>query len=313
MAAAMERTFWRGIEVDHPLQWEVAVASGPDDPGRLTFADRRFHRFDLRWRSLKYVPNMDLMLTKYKRRNKGDDARVSDLKTAPAPWKGVVRRTGDAAIVHAGRFFRDSRLLVEAAIVWPARRDRALEAGLLESVRLADPDAETRVFQAMGLSVTCPASFDLVVSSSKVGQIQWDFALKARRKRRSVGEGAATPHTMLRVERIALAKYWLKDTALRDWLGEQAGDGRRLRSRVVPQNRHTAEEIVSVGRAPLVRRLGGEQRLQIDLAWRCEIERRIYHVQFTELRRDEEIALPKLWNVHCCRSSPASSASRTPG
>ena len=312
MAAAMERTFWRGIEVDHPVRWEVAVASGPDDPGRLTFADRRFHRFDLRWRSLKYVPNMDLMLTKYKRRNKKDEARVSDLKTAPAPWKGVVRRTGDAAIVHAGRFFRDSRLLVEAAIVWPARRDPALEAGLLESVRPTDPDAEMRVFQAMGLSVTCPASFDLAVSSSKVGQIQWDFAPKARRKRRSGGEGAAASHTMLRVERIALAKYWLKDTALRDWLGEQA-EGRRLRSRVVPQDRHTAEEIVSVGRAPLVRRLRGEQRLQLDLAWRCETEQRIYHVQFTELRRDEDIALPKLWNVHCCRPSPASSASRTAG
>ena len=308
----MERTFWRGIEVDHPVQWEVAVASGPDDPGRLTFADRRFHRFDLRWRSLKYVPNMDLMLTKYKRRNKGDEARVSDLKTAHAPWKGVVRRTGDAAIVHAGRFFRDSRLLVEAAIIWPARRDPALEAGLLESVRPTDPDAEMRVFQAMGLSVTCPASFDLAVSSSKVGQIQWDFAPKARRKRRSAGEGAAASHTMLRVERIALAKYWLKDTALRDWLGEQA-EGRRLRSRVVPQDRHTAEEIVSVGRAPLVRRLRGEQRLQLDLAWRCETEQRIYHVQFTELRRNEDIALPKLWNVHCCRPSPAPSASRTAG
>ena len=275
------------------------MACGPDDPGRLTFTDRRYHRLDVKWKPIKHIPNSDLWLTKYGRRDKADKSSYASLSTAPAGWKGVVHKTSDTTVIHAGRFFREARLMVELTILWPGSRDIGLESHMLESVQVAGDDVQHRLWQAMGLSVSCPAGFDLRESSLKVGQIQWDFFPVT-----SDGK-VAKGSPMLRVERIALPDHWLKGGAVRDWLVERLPAGyRQLRQRTVPWGRHSADELVTTAKAPLGARMRGLHEMRLDLAWRCPVEGRVYHLEFTEQRSDEEISLPEQMAVHCCRPIP---------
>jgi len=308
MAEQLARTSWRELQIDHPPQWEVAVASGCDAPGRLVLADRLYHRIDVRWKPLKYVPNLELMLARYKRRDKDDKTFYADLSTAPPDWKGVVHKVSGATIVHAGRFFRSSRILTEATIVWPGGRSIELENRILASVKAAEPGAQLRLWQAMGLSVTCPARYDLREASLKVGRIQWDFWPRAGNDKAAAAAG------QLRVERIAMPDYLLKGRAVREWLAEELPAGsRQLRQRLVGWAGHQVDELVSIGKAPLSARLGGMRLMRLDLAWRCPIEQRIYHVTFTQCRRDEQIVLPEDFAVRCCRPVFVGGASRNVG
>jgi len=322
MAASLERTSWREVQIDHPSCWELAVASGPDDPGRLTFSDRRYHRLDLKWRAIRYVPNVDLLLTRHHSRDQKDGRKVSPLTTAPPPWKGLVQETASACIVHAMRHFSGARLLVEASLVWPGRRDIPLENAVLASVATPDARQDARLWQAMGLSVTCPWQYDLRASSLKVGQIQWDFLAMAGQHK--VDKQAAA----LRVERMAMPEHWLKGQALRDWLAGQLPPGARVISQmcirqdqqVTPgptrgtwRSPHPAEQILSASKAPLAGRIRGLQDVRLDLAWLCPPEGRAYHVQLTQRRTDERVEPLAGLQVRCCRPVPDVAASRNVG
>jgi len=299
MAGQLERTSWRSVQIEHPGEWEVAVASGPDDPGRLILADRQYHRLDVKWRTLKYVPNLDLWITKYARRDKKDKTKYSPLATAPGEWKGVVQKKTKGTLVHAVRFFHEPRLIVEVTVVWSSKRDVGLENRILQSVRTPDVQDRSKLWEAMGMSVVCPREFDLRETDLKVGRIRWDFrAIDAKGKAIKTGPE-------IRVERIALPDHWLGGKALREWVGEQLpGRYAQLRGRAVPVNRHPAEELVSVGKGPLSGRLRGRREMRMDLIWRCPMEQRVYHVELTEQRRDEEISLPERFEVRCCRPVP---------
>ena len=73
-------TCWRGMGIKHPPSWELSTASALGEPGRCAFSDRLYQRLDVRWKSLKYVPNLDLMLKKHRRKESGhDDVKLSDL------------------------------------------------------------------------------------------------------------------------------------------------------------------------------------------------------------------------------------------
>jgi len=310
MAASFERTCWRDVRIDHPPEWEVVVASGPDDPGRLTFTDRRYHRLDVKWRTLKYVPSIELMLSRHQKRDKTERDKRSPLATGPAPWKGIVNKTSDGWIVHAMRFFRQARLLVEVSLIWPGRRDISLENAVLASATATamDRQDDSRLWQAMGLSVTCPADYDLRQASPKVGRIQWDFSRMTPNGKIDKQGG------LLRIARIAMPDYWLKGRPIRDWLTDQLpADARSINQRRIGQGRHLADEIVSAIKLPLVARARGLQSMRLDLAWICPTEGRVYHVQFTQRRRDERIALPVGWEVSCCRPVPSLAVRRNVG
>lgn len=311
VSSATVRTCWRGLEVDHPANWEVAVASGPSAPGRLVLADRRFHRLDIKWKPIKYVPDLDLMLGRYKRQDKRkgkDPVKRSALKTAPPQWRGMVCKTPNGSVVNAMKFFRKPRLLVDAAIVWPGHRDMSVENSLLTSLDFVGDQSAARLWQAMGLSVTCPGNLDLTESSLEIGRIQWTFTVSNK------DADAKRRRALLRVERIAMPDLLLKGQAVRDWLAESLPkEYHMLRQRTVPQGRHVADEIVSTAKCPMGARLKGLQQMRLDLAWQCPIEGRVYHIEFAERRKDEEISIPKSWEVNCCRPLPDIGLSRNAG
>jgi len=274
------------------------LASALDAPGRCLLTDRYYHRLDVRWRRLKYVPRLDKMLDKYRRQNQRDEKpKLTDLTGAPPEWHGVIQKTPPGTVVHAGRFYKSGRILVEAAIVWPDRRDRDLENAVLASIRPEDASRPQRLWQAMGLSVTVSRDFELLKSASKVGRVHWEFAPPGRRGPELV------------VERIALPEYWLDDP-LRDWLQEELPPKwTEIRQNPLTVSGHRGEMLISRAKISPIASLRGLGRLRVDVAWQCPVEARVYRVSYIETSRQQDLSLPEHVEVHCCRPVPAAAGS----
>ncbi len=289
-----EQTSWRGIQVDHPAHWELAWASGADEPGRLTFADRYFHRLDLRWHPLRFVPKLDLLLTKYRQGKKGEEVEILELDSCPSPWQGVLRRSEQGDVLRAVRFFRDRRQLVEATVVWPESRDNEIEARILASVRPQEAQPGGRLlWQAMGLSMSLGQEFLLQQHSAKVGHIRWEFAVGKKKALRE-----------LFVERIALPEFWL-DKPMREWLEKELpSEYEPLRREMVTIGRHRAERLISSAKAGRLAFLRSVRQCRLDLGWLCPTESRVYHVTYRLISPDQDIALPETFELTCCRPFP---------
>ena len=291
--AELERTSWRGMQVDHPAEWELAIACGVDEPPRCVFADRCYHRLDIRWRALAFEPHMDLVLQKHRRRTeKQSDTPVKDLTGAPPQWQGVVRNISEGTIVNAVRFVPDARWLVDVVLAWPKTRDVNLENRILASISVEDPGAKARLWQAMGISLSLGRQFDLVRCQARVGQVKWHFATDQKRSPK------------LLVERIALPEYWLKG-ALRDWLLQQVPSKHKVsRQDAVKTSGHSGEKILSRGKLGALASIRGLAEIILGVAWLCPVEQRVYHVRVSDITRQPEISLPGDLNVRCCRPAP---------
>jgi hypothetical protein len=281
------------LQVDHPAGWELAIACGVDEPRRCVFADRYYHRLDVSWRPLKFEPNLDLVLQKYRRREKKQTDTVVKELTGLSEWRGVVQKLSHGTVVNAVCFLSNAHWLVDVTITWPKSRDVDLEKAILKSIKAEDPGTSPRFWQAMGISLSLGSEFDLVLSQAKVGQVKWDFATEARRGPK------------LAVERIALPEYWLKGT-LREWLAGQLRPGSKLlRQDQATVNNHRGEQMLSRRKLGPVTAARGFAELRLDVAWLCPVESRMYHVSNTDVARAADTSLPRDLSIRCCRPAPA--------
>jgi len=298
----IDRTCWKGIELEHPADWEMTRASLGDDPASCAFADRRYERLKLQWRALKYVPDLKDVIER--RRQEDQDGESSDWRTerlsgAASGWQALVRRFEGGHVVHAGRFFDDARILMQAILVWPGKRDRALESRVLASVRPAgDRPAGSREWRAMGIRMQIASEFELLDYSADAGRIGWTFGGGKRRAR-------------LRVERIAMPRYWLK-SPLRDWLSARVEpDYRWISAGEAAVNGHTGARVISRGRLRAARVFGRGRPLGVDVAWKCPVEERVYHVRYRDMASGREtVALPDHVSVECCHEVGSPRAER---
>lgn len=291
MPQALERTSWRGVRVDHPRDWEIALAAGPDEPPRCAFADRHYHRLEVRWQEVQHPPNLELLLEKHRHSPKGQLRDVSRLAGLPAGWSGLLRKGEGGCVTYAAKVFRDRRVLAEATLFWPGRRDTTLEAVILESVAV-DTAGPTRLWQAMGISLELGEEFKLRSRDSRVGRVQWQFATS--------GRDAAT----LTVERLAMPDCWLRGS-LEDWLAEQVPRRHVVVAKSATAfNEHRAHRQVSRGKGKLVATLRRLRPTRLDVAWLCEAENRVYHLAFARLSRDQELELPASLTVRCSPPVP---------
>ncbi len=291
MPQALERTSWRGVRVDHPAEWEIALAAGPDDPPRFAFADRHYHRLDVRWQRVERPPNLKLFLEKHRQSPQGQLRDVSPLSGLPAGWSGVLRKGEGGCVTYAAKVFRDRRILTEVTLFWPGRRDIPLEAAILESVA-ADTSAPVRLWQAMGLSMELGQEFTLRSSGASVGRVRWQFAAPGR-------EAAK-----LTVQRLAMPDCWL-NRPLEDWLSEQLPPRHVAIDRSITTfNGHLGRRQLSRGKGNLTASLRRLRPMRLDVAWLCPAENRLYHVTFTRLSRTESVKLPESLTVRCCRPVP---------
>jgi hypothetical protein len=286
--------------VGHPVDWEVSFASARDKPGRLAFSDRYYQRLDVRWRPVRYPPNLDKMVEVYQT-HKHPGSTIHEVPHAPEPWRALARKTASAWVVHAGRFFRERRWLVEATVVWPNRRDKKLETAIWDAMDCEPPDAEIGRWRAMGLAVDAPADWDLVRYGSSVGRVQWEFEPVQRPRGR-----------VLKIERLAMPETWL-ETHPRQWLADQLpANSRILRSSQDRWGDHVTEELITTSRITIAWSLVGRRRLRMDTMWQCPREGRLYHVMQSLPSRQDAIDLPTGFDVHCCRTVPTPSPAPTP-
>jgi len=293
----MERTCWRGVEIEHPASWEISVAIAPGEDGRLTFVDRRYTRLDMRWRVLKYVPDLGDMLERFRREaGKVDDGmEIVPLKGAPEPWRGFQRRGKQGCVVHATRFFKEQRLLVEIVIVWPKTRHREVETHILESVALSPEGRETSYWRALGLEVSdVPATFRMTDNNAKVGRVSWTF----------VGPNEKHPEQLV-VERLAMPDQWMTKP-LEEWMTGELPPG----SRVVEEkkhlfNGHGARRLLSETKVGTLSALLGWRRVRCDVAWRCDRDGRLYRLSYSEVvKKDHPVEFPPSLRVVCCQRPP---------
>jgi len=279
------------MQIVHPADWEMAIACGVDEPGRCCFVDRRHTRLDIRWKPLHFAPHMDKMLDKHRARAEKRQ-RIETLDDLPEGWRGVLRVEEDGTFVNAGAYFPDWRLLVEAAFIWPGRRNSALEKDVLAGTGPMDEQGPTRHWQALGLDVDAPKEFDLRKNEALPGRIVWRF------------QPDRPKDVRLLIERYAMPEAWLRET-LRDWLQEQLEPKAKV-IRFEPHmvNSHRGERLISHSRIGTVAGLRGYKSVRLDVAWRCPAEGRLYHVAYTEPTRDEEVFIPEEVAIHCCRPAP---------
>jgi len=281
------------MEIAHPGDWELAVACGLGEPGRCTFVDRRYQRLEVVWRPLKHLPDMDLMLSKYRKKAADSEDFLDVVGNLPEPWRAVLRRAGKGRMVNAGAFFRQERLLAEVTMIWPDRREAGLEREILSATHPAAPAGATHRWQALGIRADVPAEFDLHRNDARPGRVAWTF--RRSEKARDV----------LLIERLAMPDQWLRGP-LRDWLARELPDGFRA-FRQEPKNcgPHRGEVLISHRKIGTLAALRGRRSVRMDLAWLCPQENRLYHVSYTEPTRQEETQAPAGLAVHCCRGAVA--------
>ena len=282
------------MQVDHPAEWELVIASGIYEAPRCTFADRHYHRLDISWQPFEHEPNLDLVLQRHSRQiEKQQEGEVRELSSAPPAWRGLIRKLAEGSIVHAVRFLGNVRWLVDVAVVWPKSRSVDLENAILASIEAEDPDIRIRLWQAMGISMSVGSEFDLIRSHGKVGRIRWQFATGRKRGPK------------LTVERIALPEYWLKGT-LRQWLATQMPPSHKvLAQEAITINRHHGEKLLSRGKVSALASIRGLAEITLDVAWLCPLEARAYHASISSVSREADISLPRDLTIRCCRAVPS--------
>jgi hypothetical protein len=291
--AELTATCWRGLDLTAPGHWELAVASGLDEPCQVTLADRHHQRLSAKWKLLTYRPEMSLLLDKFQHdAAQSKDSRLSDLYHLPEPWEGVLQDTPSGQLTRVMGFFPEQRILVELVLAWPARRDVDLEASILRNTRPMCRDTEMTHWKAHGVDLEIGSDFKLVKSTPNVGRVHWEFDNDERLHR---------PYGPLVIERLSMAGGWLTDS-LSTWLPEHLPVGYRvLNRRSISVNGHPGQEVLSSKRLDVIRRWQGYSELRVDRAWICPIEDRMYRITYTHTTRESELPIPDQLAIHCCQ------------
>ncbi len=293
----MQANHAAGVNIRHPAEWELMQANHADQPGWCLFADRIYQRLDVRWKPVKYVPNLELLLDKY-RQHKDSEAAPYRL-IVPQPWQALGQDTEQGQLTHAFRFFTDSRLLFETTIIWPTGRNEQIENEILTGIDIQPPGTANKLYQAMGISMDIPAEYELTDSTATVGHIKWQFGQTSRNA------------PSITVERIAMPQYWLTGS-IGDWQESDVTEKTQvIDRRVINCNGHNGQQLITSKSIGPVSSLRGRRLIKLDRAWLCPSENRVYRVTIAARSTTEEISIPDGLAIRCCKPVPKVKLTRT--
>jgi hypothetical protein len=292
---ALNETVWRGLQIAHPWNWELALVSGPDTVGRCSFVDRTYQRMEVYFRPVQGEVDPELILSQHRQPDK--NAEITDLPDPPAGYKALLRTYPDMQRTHAAKFFPGANLLAEVAILWPDARDEALETTLLNAIEPLDPNAPPFLWDAFGLCVRAGKRWILEDCKPEVGEIQWTFSQPDIKKRK---------RPTIMIQRDALPKQMVGGfPTLREFLTSQLPLGSTVRSaEPVNHNTHQGMRLISRSRRSPAATALGLHTLRYDEGWVCDVENRFYHLTMTRSSRDEDICWPDDVTIECCRRNP---------
>jgi len=304
--ADWDTTIWHGVEIRHPGDWEMIVASAPEaEAGQCVFADRYWQRLDVQWRRLSGRPSMNILLEKFrsdhikrvkKAKAAGDDPEA-DLTPLPAPigeWDGFIIGKAGGNLLRVLRIDEEMNLLLEASVFSPkGRRNTTLERDVLAGITALPVHDSLERWRAMGLDVTLGKQFAMTLNRPMAGQIHWEFDDKAEN------------HSPLIVERTAMAERTLGGS-LADWMPQQLPENSVILSQFPETiNGHPGQTILS--HAPIGRfgKIRNARNARIESAWVCPVENRLYRLCRQRITDQERVDLPDPLIVQCCLPSPA--------
>ena len=304
----LDLTIWRGMEIRHPGDWEVAVASPPGDMGRISLADRNWQRLDVTWRRLRGRPKLTELAEKFRDEHlKGfekdakskkvaltdQEVRLLDLPDPPAGWAGFMQKRVTGTLVRALKHIPERELLIEIALLWPHRRNEQLEEAILTGLTPLPADAPTQRWRAMGIDVELDRPFRLELSTPQVGRIHWEF-----------NDGAKHCDPLV-IERTAMPESYINDT-LANWLPKQQPIGSKvIQQFAVPVNGHPGQYILTRGQAGRMGSLRGRHSVRIETAWVCPLEDRLYRICRSCVTKGEAVPMPDSLELRCCQPSHA--------
>lgn len=281
-------TSWRGVEIIHPADWELAGLASAQEPPRCTFADRRYQRLQVQWRKLTAAPDLPKMYEQLANATK--DATFTRLADVDY-WTGLVRQDKEGQVTHAGRYFQPTGILIEAVLVWPGRRDVGLERRILAGLK-PQPKQDPVFWRAMRFQAFVPAEFSLSSCQCPLGKVIWEFTQAAESGKSRVPQG------VLRMERLATPQYWLSGP-LENWLAGQVPQEMLVeQSSKVDCGGHAGVEL-RCRRRGLAKLFKNRLLRRLERAWLCPAENRVYRQSFWQPGR--EIAWPAGAEIVCFR------------
>jgi hypothetical protein len=285
-----QRLCWRNIEMLCPAEWEMTFSSSPADTPRIILSDRRYERLKMQWRQLSYTPELSRVIEKHQ----DEVEHVTILNSLPEGWYGTIAPCGSGSVIHAGKFFSKTKMLVELILFWNKQREKHIEEKIMESIHPVSSSVQSCLWEAMGMKVKIPSECTLSAFNAEAGQILWKFMYGDKKSKKEVI-----------ICRIALLRaiFPQPDISWEDlkaFIESQANPrkSRIARAESSTYNGHTAVRIVWLTIPDgMIKRLTGYKNKIVEVAWACPVEEKIYRLSIPF--EDCHVLSEKL-HVKCC-------------
>jgi hypothetical protein len=259
----MQSWVWRHFHFLLPADWEMLQVSRRLDAGRCLFADPQSFRFELNWRQVEAPTDLDRLLHDYAG-NLAVEHGLTDLERCEvAGWQGLAATLDRQPNSRFGRYFAGERCLVELVMLWPERRDPALEAAILASFGEEPVVGGHRRWQAFGLTCWPDARLQLDTCDVKPAHIRLVYVEHERSLR------------TLQVERLGLVGHWLA-VPVADWLRHRLPHGATAPAEeTFSRSGHDIATLAAAipGKLPFTAAWAC-----LDAAWICPRDGRLYSV-----------------------------------
>lgn len=283
-----QRLCWRNIEMMYPAGWEMTFASPPTTTPQIILSDRRYERLKMQWRQLSYTPE----LTRVIEREQDEAKSVTILTSIPDGWHGVIASYEPGLVIHAGKFFPETKTLAEIILFWNKERNKHIEKKIMESIRPIPSSIPDCMWEAMGIKAKIPSECTLSKFTAEAGQITWNFMYGTKPKREIVISYLPLLSAIFSQQNItweAIKEFVEMKTRL---------SGKKIfQAEPYTYNEHTGVRIEHLVIAQGIKRLIGYKARVVELAWACPVEERLYRLS---IPFDEYHMFLEKLHIECC-------------
>ncbi len=258
--AKLTEWIWRQLAITLPADWECLQFARDPAVGRCAFADRHRYRLEFNWRSFKAEPDFDRMMKDYANSLESEWADIKPIRCRGLP--GLVGHRRGEAVSRYGAYFDELKVLVELVFIHPEKRDDALEARILPTLRAVLPDADGyQQWRAFGMDLRVPENFNLQECVIEPGRVGLRF------------DGPKPPDRWI-FRRYGFTDQWM-NMPLRDWLAAQTEEDfvREPRNETFTRGNEHIERISGRWQPKGLLLKRGQFS---SAAWRNETDRRLY-------------------------------------
>lgn len=283
-----QRLCWRNIEMMHPAGWEMTFASPASITPQIILSDRRYERLKMQWRQLSYTPELARVIA----REQDEAKSVTILTSVPDGWHGLVASYEHGLVIHAGKFFPETKTLAEIILFWNKERNKHIENKIMESIRPLPPSIPDCMWEAMGIKAKIPSECTLSKFTAEAGQITWNFMYGTKSKKEII----ISYHPILSVIFPQQKITW---ETIKEFVevNTRLSGQKTLQAEPYTYNGHTGVRIEYSVIAKGIKRLIGYKDRVVELAWACPVEERLYRLF---IPFDEYHVLSEKLSVKCC-------------